>query len=83
MDAEQDDAAREVAAMQFAGGKSIADVAEAWERTADWVEESVRRALLAVIPRRDGGLKASRTEMRAERRAEQAAVEDRQVELKW
>lgn len=62
-----DDAAREVVAMQFAGGMSIARLAEAWERDAAWVEEAIRHALLETIPERDGGLKVSRTEARAAR----------------
>lgn len=65
---ERDDAAAgEVAAMQFAGGLSIAQVAETWERDAAWVEAAVRRALLEQIPLRDGGLKVSRAEEREER----------------
>ncbi len=50
--------------MQFAGGMSVAQVAAAWDRDAEWVEEAIRRALLEYIPRRDGGLKASRSELR-------------------
>ena len=69
-----DQAVREVAAMQFAGGMSIAQVAVLWERDADWVEVAVRQALLASIPVRDGGTKVSRVEARAERRA--SAVTD-------
>lgn len=55
-----DNAAREVVAMQFAGGISIARLAEQWERDAVWVEEAVRQALLASIPKRFGGLKEAR-----------------------
>jgi hypothetical protein len=61
------DDAGEVAAMQFAGGMAIAEVAALWERNAAWVEEAIRRALLESIPRRDGGLKAPRAEVRSER----------------
>lgn len=64
-----DEAAREVAAMQFAGGMSIERVAEAWERDTDWVEAAVREAMLQSIPKRRGGLKPSRAEVRAERSA--------------
>jgi hypothetical protein len=67
---DQDNAAAEVAAMQFAGGMSITRVAELWEKDSLWVEGAIRQALLASIPRRDGGTKVSRTDVRAERRAE-------------
>lgn len=54
-----------VVAMQFAGGMSIAQLMETWERDAAWVEAAVRQALLEMIPERDGGLKAPRAEIRA------------------
>jgi hypothetical protein len=76
-----DDIAREVAAMQFAGGMSIARVAEQWEQGPEWVEESIRRALLQTIPKRSGGLKPSRTELRAERSDEAQAAEGLQGTL--
>lgn len=76
-----EDAAREVVAMQFAGGQPIARLAEEWERDAAWVEESIRRALLASIPKRDGGMKPPRAEVRAERIGELFAIEDAQGEL--
>jgi hypothetical protein len=59
-----DDAAREVVAMQFAGGMSIARLAQEWERDPGWVEDVIRQALLESIPKRDGGLKVSRVEAR-------------------
>lgn len=62
-----EEVAAEVAAMQFAGGMSIARVAALWEKEAEWVEASIRQALRAAIPRRDGGTKMSRTEARAAR----------------
>lgn len=68
--------------MQFAGGLSIAQIAEAWEKDAEWVEAAIRRALLESIPRRLGGLKASRSEVRAERK-DRAAVGETQGELGW
>ena len=68
--------------MQFAGGMSIEDVAGHWDRDAEWVEAAVRRELLKFIPRRDGGLKASRAQMRAERRCAEG-VESVQCELEW
>lgn len=71
-----DQAAREVAAMQFAGGMSIDQVAEAWERDAEWVEDAIRQAMLKSIPRRDGGLKAPRTETRAENAEEMVAARE-------
>lgn len=77
------EAAREVAAMQFAGGLSVACIAEQWDQDTDWVEEAIRRVLLASIPRRDGGLKASRAEIHAERRGELAAARGAQGELEW
>ena len=76
-----EDDVREVVAMQFAGGQSIAQLAEAWEREPGWVEESVRRALLATIPQRDGGMKRPREEARAERSGELAAIRGAQGEL--
>jgi hypothetical protein len=78
---DSDAAAREVVAMQFAGGMSIARLAEAWERDAGWVEESIRRALLETIPQRDGGLKVPRAEARAERSEELEAARGVQGEL--
>lgn len=50
--------------MQFAGGMSIARVAEMWERDVEWVEEAIRQALLKSIPKRDGGTKISRADAR-------------------
>lgn len=64
------DAAAEVAAMQFAGGMTMARVAELWDRDVSWVERAVRDALLRTIPLRDGGTKVTRVEARAERQAE-------------
>jgi hypothetical protein len=78
-----DDAAREVAAMQFAGGMSIARVAEEWERDAAWVESAIRQALLCSIPIRDGGLKVSRKDVRAEHGEEERAAREAQGSLEW
>lgn len=64
------DAAAEVAAMQFAGGMSVADVAAMWERSEAWVEAAVRDALLARISVREGGTKPTRVEVQAQRRLE-------------
>lgn len=69
-----DEAAREVVAMQFAGGMSIARLVEDWERDQEWVEAAIRAALLRSIPIRDGGLKAPRTETRAGRAEELEAI---------
>ncbi len=69
--------------MQFAGGMSIAQIAEQWERDVFWVEGAIRQALLASIPRREGGLKPPRTEMRAARKGEQDALCEMQSELEW
>ncbi len=77
-----EDPAREVVAMQFAGGMSIARLAEEWERDAMWVEESVRLALLESIPKRDGGMKISRVEARAARVEPEAECET-QVEMEF
>jgi hypothetical protein len=77
------DAAREVVAMQFAGGMSIARLAEEWERSAEWVEESIRLALLESIPKRDGGLKAPRKEVRSETRAGRDGDVELQVEMEF
>lgn len=78
-----DAAAAEVAAMQFAGGRSIAQVAEAWERDMSWVEAAIRRALLETIPRCQGGLKAPRVETRAANAAELTVAAIEQGELEW
>ena len=82
-DLDADAAAGEVAAMQFAGGLSIARTAEVWEKNSEWVEAAIRRALLETIPRRSGGLKASRSEIRAERSGDRAAQSEMQGELEW
>jgi uncharacterized protein YbbK (DUF523 family) len=76
-----DQAAREVVAMQFAGGRSIAQLAEEWERDQAWVEEAIRQALLEEIPERDGGLKVPRGRMRAERAEESEATRKAQGAL--
>lgn len=75
--------AGEVAAMQFAGGMSIEHVASLWDREVEWVEDAVRRELLKFIPRRDGGLKATRTEQRAERHCMQQPAGSVQAKLEW
>jgi hypothetical protein len=84
---DHDDSAREVAAMQFAGGRLIAEIAAEWERDVAWVEEAIRHALLEMIPRCEGGLKIAREEARARRRAaeddEANALREAQGELKW
>ncbi len=77
------EAAAEVVAAQFAGGKSVAQLAGEWERDAEWVEDAIRGAMLAAIPRRDGGMKASRAEERAERSGERHAIRGRQTRLEW
>lgn len=79
----EDEAGAEVVAMQFAAGSSIAGLAEEWERTNDWVEAAVRRALLELIPRAAGGRKPSRTETRMERSEARKTARERQHELKW
>ena len=71
----EDGLAAQVAAMQFAGGRSMADLAVEWERDVEWVENAVRRALLARIPVRDGGLRLSRRERRRRRAEQQQRVE--------
>lgn len=84
MAAELDDsAAMEVAVMQFAGGMTMARVAEEWEHDAAWVEEAVRRALLRTIPQREGGLKPPRAEARAERSGELTAVKELQGQMEF
>ena len=80
-DAGSDALSGEVAAMQFAAGRSVADLAEEWEQSTAWVEAAVRRALLAQIPQRDGGLKPSRAESRAERSEEQMRLDALQGRL--
>ncbi|MGA9070539.1 MAG: hypothetical protein WB424_09820 [Terracidiphilus sp.] len=71
--------AAEVAAMQFAGGLSIARVAELWDRDAEWVEDAVRSAFLEWIPKRAGGLKATRAEAKAARREAAKSAQQRQA----
>lgn len=83
MNGDNQDEAAEVAAMQFAGGMSVEHVALEWDRDVEWVEAAIRRELLKLIPRRDGGLKASRTEVRAERDEERAGVREAQGTLGW
>ncbi len=72
---------REVVAMMFAGGRSIAGLAEEWECEADDVEEAIRLALLESIPKRDGGLKESRRDVRAERSS--TREDEAQARFKW
>lgn len=79
----EDQAAREVVAMQFAAGRTIAELAEEWERDAEWVEEAIREAMLEAIPKRDGGLKPSRSEVRAARSQENEELRDVQAKLEW
>lgn len=68
----------QLVAMQFAGGKSIPQLAAEWERDAAWVEEAIRHALLQEIPQRDGGLKVPRAEAREERSEQLEAVREAQ-----
>jgi hypothetical protein len=63
-------ATNEVIAAQFAAGRSIARLAEEWERDPNWIEGVIRVALLRTIPERDGGLKPARAEQQAERSEE-------------
>lgn len=81
MESETDKAARAVVAMQFAGGMSIARLAQDWERSLEWVEQAIREALLATIPQRDGGLKVPRGAVRAERSEELEQIRGAQSEL--
>jgi len=76
-----DDAAAEVAAMQFAAGMSVALIAQEWDQSVAWVESAIRVALLKYIPRRDGGLKLTRTKARAASSEELAAVRESQGAL--
>lgn len=69
--------------MQFAGGMSIACVAAEWERDGDWVEAAVRRELLKLIPRCDGGLKATRAETQKRQSEDLAVIREAQGELRW
>lgn len=71
----------EVAAMQFAGGRSMAQVAADWERDIAWAEEAVRRALLRTIPERAGGLMPARDGCREERGRERERLEELQGSL--
>ena len=75
------DPAGEVAALQFAGGRSIAQVAAEWERDASWVESAIRRKLLEQVPQRAGGLKPARDAGRAERCEERRCREELQESL--
>lgn len=78
-----EDAAQEVAAMQFAGGSTIARLAEEWEHDAEWVEDAIRKALLAYIPRRDGGSKITRKDVRKQRSQQLQEVQTAQGKLNW
>jgi hypothetical protein len=74
-------AAGAVAAMQFAAGRSIAEVAEEWERDTAWMEEAIRRTLLESIPRRDGGRMRPRAEARAQRQETRESIRAMQSKL--
>lgn len=76
-----DEAAAHAAAMQFAGGMSIAEAAAEWEISPDAVECAVRRALLECLPARAGGTKLSRAEMQKARSAAEEQAKGRQAEL--
>lgn len=78
-----DEEAGDVAAMLFAGGSGIAALAAQYERSAEWVEESIRRALLRSFPRRDGGTKAPRADERAEAGQACEAWRESQGRLEW
>jgi hypothetical protein len=80
-DEEPDGLEGEVAAMQFAAGRSMVQLAEEWERDIAWVEAAVRRALLEQIPQRVGGLKPSRAHSRTERDEEQMRLDELQFGL--
>ena len=75
---QQDELDGEIAAMQFAGGRSLAQLAVDWDRDIGWVEVAVRRALLATIPQREGGLKPAREVGRRERREEASNAMEQQ-----
>jgi hypothetical protein len=77
-----DDAAAQVAGL-FAGGMSIAQLADEWGEDAAWVEAAIRVALLGYIPKREGGTKISRTEARAERKEDVRALRAAQGVLEW
>lgn len=65
------DIATDVIAAQFAGGLSIARLAQDWELDEAAVEMAVRHELRKLIPRWAGGLKPTRDEMRKQRRAQE------------
>lgn len=71
----------EVAAMQFAAGRSVTELAADWERDIAWVEGAVRRMLLLQIPQRVGGLKPARSQAREERDGEQMRLDELQASL--
>jgi hypothetical protein len=73
----------QVVAMQFAGGRLIAQLADEWERDAAWVEEAIRRALRETIPKRNGGMKISKRAASRERSAQVATRREAQASLKW
>lgn len=75
--------AAQVAAMQFAGGRLIAQLAEEWERDAAWVEEAIRQALRQTIPQRNGGVKVSRRVASKARSSQTASRTATQASLKW
>jgi hypothetical protein len=79
----EDKAAREVAAMQFAGGSSIESIAEHWERDAEWVAKAIREALLKTIPQRDGGLKLPRAALRAREAQEERVTRETYTTFNW
>lgn len=81
MDEDAERLMAEAAAMQFAGGWSLERVAREWERDVGWAEDAVRRALLATIPERVGGLRPSRAELAAERGETRRRLEELQGTL--
>ncbi len=69
--------------MQFAGGRTIAQLSAEWEQPAEWVEEAIRLALRETIPQREGGSKAPRAQTRATARLEARELEESQCTLGW
>ena len=70
-DSSDEGAPADVIAAQFAGGLSIARLAEEWDVDHAAVEDAVRSQFRLLIPRWAGGEKPTRDELRKQRRIEE------------
>lgn len=73
----------DVIAAQFAAGLSIRRLAMDWGLDEAMIELAIRSQFRMLIPRRAGGDKPSRTEVRAMRSARRQAARRAQSTLGW